>query len=78
MTLEDLLGILEDLHPEVDFTTATGLIDQKILDSFDIVSIITEVNSEYDITIPAGEILPENFNSAQALFSLIQRLADED
>ena len=56
MTLEDLLGILEDLHPEVDFTTATGLIDQKILDSFDIVSIITEVNSEYDITIPAGEI----------------------
>lgn len=78
MTLEDLLGILEDLHPEVDFTTATGLIDQKILDSFDIVSIITEVNSEYDITIPAGEIIPENFNSAQALFSLIQRLADED
>ena len=78
MTLEDLLGILEDLHPEVDFTTATGLIDQKILDSFDIVSIITEVNSEYDITIPAGEILPENFNSAQALFALIQRLADED
>lgn len=78
MTLEDLLGILEDLHPEVDFTTATGLIDQKILDSFDIVSIITEVNSEYDITIPAGEILPKNFNSAQALFALIQRLADED
>lgn len=78
MTFEELLAILDELHPEVDFRTTKGLIDNKVLDSFDIVTIITEVNSDYDITIPAGEIVPENFNSAQALYALIQRIADED
>ena len=78
MTFDELLEILDDLHPEVDFSTETGLIDNKVLDSFDIVTIITEISSNYDITIPAGEIVPENFNSAQALFELTQRLSDED
>lgn len=78
MTFDELLEILSDLHPEVDFSTETGLIDNKVLDSFDIVTIITEINSNYDINIPAGEIVPENFNSAQALFELTQRLSDED
>ena len=77
MQFEDLLAIMNDLHPEVDFATATGLIDDKILDSFDIVTIVTEINSQFDLTVPAGEIVPENFNSAQALFALLQRLADE-
>lgn len=78
MTFEELLEILGDLHPEVDFETETGLIDNKVLDSFDIVSIVTEVNANFDVAIPAGEIVPENFNSAQALFDLIQRLSDEE
>ena len=78
MTFDELLEILNDLHPEVDFNSETGLIDNKVLDSFDIVTIITEISSNYDITIPAGEIVPENFNSAQALFELTQRLSDED
>lgn len=78
MTFEELLEILNDLHPEVDFETETGLIDNKVLDSFDIVSIVTEVNANFDVAIPAGEIVPENFNSAQALFDLIQRLSDEE
>ena len=78
MDIKDLYEILEGLHPEVDFTTCTTLIDDKIFDSFDIVSTITEISSTFDITIPAGEIIPENFNSAQALFELIQRLEDED
>ena len=78
MTFEELLEILTDLHPEVDFETETGLIDNKVLDSFDIVSIVTEVNANFDVAIPAGEIVPENFNSAQALFDLIQRLSDEE
>ena len=78
MTFDELLEILNDLHPEVDFNSETGLIDNKVLDSFDIVTIITEISSNYDITIPAGEIVPENFNSARALFELTQRLSDED
>jgi len=49
--MDELLEILEDLHPEVDFETATGLIDNKILDSFDIVTIVAEVNEEFDVAI---------------------------
>ena len=76
--MEALLEILQELHPEVDFTTCDTLVDDKILDSFDIISIITEINSEFDVAIPAEEIIPENFNSAEALYDLIERLQDED
>ena len=72
--MEALLEILKELHPEVDFETCDTLIDDKILDSFDIVTIISEINTEYDVAIPAEEIIPENFNSAEALYDLIERL----
>ena len=61
----------------MDFDTCTTLIDDKILDSFDIISVISEINEEFDVVIPAEEIIPENFNSAQALYELITRLSDE-
>ncbi len=76
--MEELLEILSDLHPEVDFTDCDTLIDDKILDSFDIITLITEINSEFDVAIPAEEIVPENFNSAEALYALIEKLQDED
>ena len=76
--MEALLEILKELHPEVDFETCDTLIDDKILDSFDIVTIISEINTEYDVAIPAEEIIPENFKSAEALYDLIERLQDED
>ena len=75
--MDTLLEILQDLHPEVDFETCDTLIDDKIIDSFDIVSIIAEINEEFDVVIPAEEIIPESFNSAEALYDLIQRLGDE-
>ncbi len=75
--MDDLLEILEGLHPEVDFAEETGLIDNKILDSFDIVTIVTEVNSTFDVMIPADALTPENFNSAEAIFDLITRLEEE-
>ena len=76
--MNELLEILNGLHPEVDFETCERLIDDKILDSFDIVSIIAEVNETFDVTISAEYIVPENFNSAKALCALIQKLEDED
>lgn len=76
--MERLLEILNDLHPDVDFETCERLIDDKILDSFDIVSIIAEINEEFDVTISAERIIPENFNSARALYALIQELEDEE
>jgi len=75
--MNELLEILTDLHPEVDFETCETLIEEGILDSFDIVTIIAEVNEEFDVVIPAEEIVPENFNSAKALYALIERLGDE-
>ncbi len=73
-----LLEILSDLHPEVDFETCDTLIDDEILDSFDIVSLIAEISNEFDVTISAKDIIPDNFNSAQALWALIERLEDEE
>ena len=75
--MDALLEILTNLHPEVDFETCSTLVDDKIIDSFDIVTIISEINEEYDVVIPAEEIVTDNFNSAQALYQLIQRLEDE-
>lgn len=72
--MEELLAILKDLHPEVDYDTCDTLIDDKILDSIDIVSLVAEISDNFDVAIPAEELLPENFNSAQALWELIQRL----
>ena len=73
-TMEKLYEILKSLHSDVDFTAEQDLIGDGILDSLDIVTLITEINSEFDVSIPAEEILPENFCSAEAIYALIQRL----
>lgn len=75
--MDELIEILKDLHSDVDFETCTTLIDDKILDSFDIVSIVSEVNDRFDVAIPAKELVPENFNSAKALWDLISRLEED-
>ena len=75
--MEDLLEILNDLHPEVDFEVEEHLIDDGILDSLDIVNLISEISEVFDVSITAKDIMPENFNSAKALYSLIQDLDEE-
>jgi acyl carrier protein len=76
--MEELLQILQDLHPDVDFEKEEHLIDQAILDSFDIVTLISEINDTFDVTISAEQIIPDNFNSAKALYALIEKLEYED
>jgi acyl carrier protein len=75
--MDALLEILEELHPDVDFDTCDTLIDDKILDSFDIVTLVAEIDDEFGVAIPAGELIPENFNSAQAIMALIEKLENE-
>ncbi len=72
--MDQLIEILTSLHPDVDFRTATDLVDEGILDSLDIVTLVTEIDAAFDVTVPAEEIVPENFNSAEALMALIARL----
>ncbi len=74
--MDELMQILNDLHPDIDFTTAENLIEEGLLDSFDIVSIIAEINEVFGVAIPAEEIVPENFHSAKTLLSLIERLEE--
>lgn len=77
--MKELLEILTDLHPEVDFKTEKNLVAGGILDSFDIVSLISEINEAYDVTIGAAELTPENFDSAESIYALIkEKLDDED
>lgn len=75
--MDKLIALLRDLHPETDFDTAEALIDNGILDSFDIVTIVAEIDDAYDVRIPAEELIPENFNSAKALYALVQRLMED-
>lgn len=72
--MNELIAILSELHDDVDFATETGLVENGILNSLDIVAIITEIDDRLDVQIPAEEILPENFDSAEALWALVQRL----
>lgn len=72
--MDKLLDILAELKPDVDFSTETGLIDNAILDSFDIVQLITTLKETFDIDITPADIVPENFNSAEALWAMVQRL----
>ena len=75
--MEELLEILEGIAPGEDFENCTTLIDDHIIDSFDILQIISTLNDHYDISIPASEIVPENFNSAKALYAMVERLMEE-
>lgn len=72
--MERVIKILKELHPEVDFEMESELVDSGILDSLDIVSLVTELNGEFDVEIAAEDLLPENFNSVAAIFSLVKRL----
>ena len=74
--MDELFELLEDIKPTVDFRTCTGLIDDGYLDSFDILSIVSELNDAFGIEISPVDIVPENFNSAQALWDMVERLKD--
>ena len=72
--MEELMKILTGLKPDVDFETEDGLIDNGILDSFDIVQLISQLKETFDIKITPAETIPENFNSAKALWAMVQDL----
>jgi acyl carrier protein len=71
--MEDLIRIMSEIRPDLDFTKEEKLIDDDVLDSFDIISIVSEVNDFFNIELNVNDLLPENFNSAAALYDLIQK-----
>lgn len=75
--MEKLQQILEEIRPDIDFTAEDKLIDDGILDSMDIIAIVTTVNDTFDVDINVQYLLPENFNSMEAIYQLICKLQDE-
>lgn len=72
--MEQLLAILKKIRPDVDFANEKALIEDGILDSFDVVSIISELDDEFGVQIKITELDPENFNSAESIWALVQKL----
>lgn len=75
--MEELLAVLKRALPKVDWNTDKMLVDDGVIDSIDVVSVISEITAEYDIEIPSEEMEPENFNSVEAIYDMIQRLKEE-
>ena len=70
---DTILEILTDIRGDIDFETETALIDDGLLESLDIVAIVGEFNEEFDVEISVEDIIPDNFNSVEAINKLIER-----
>ena len=76
--MEQLMEILEGLRPDIDFANEKSLVTDRLLESFDIINLVSEIDDEFDVKIKPADLMPENFDSAEAMWELIQRLQDED
>ena len=74
---DTLLEILEEIAPDVDFENETALIDDGLLESFDIVNLVSELSDEVDIEIRPKDLVAENFNSVDAMVKMITRLQED-
>lgn len=75
--MEKLIEILEGLNPDVDYETCEDLVDGRHLDSLTILSLISEIEDEFDVEIPTVDIIPANFNSAKSIWNLIQKRLED-
>ncbi len=75
--MERIYALLEKIIPNVDFKNATDLVDSKILTSLNIVKLVAALNEEFDIEITPLHLLPENFNSVDSMWALVQELDGE-
>lgn len=74
--MERLIELLQEIKEDIDYENETKLIDDELLDSFDILQIISAIDDEFEVSIPAAMIIPQNFNSAEALWNMIQELME--
>ena len=74
---EEIMEILTGVRSDVDFENSTKLIDDGILESLDIVAIVGEFNETFDVEISVEDLVPENFNSVDAMAAMVARLSEE-
>ena len=75
--LEEIIEILKEVHADIDYMTEDKLIDKRLFDSFDVVNVVGELMDAFDVEITAEHMIPENFNSAQAICKLVEALMEE-
>lgn len=75
--MEKLMEILYDLNPGIDYENRKDLIDAHLLDSLTILSLVAELEDAFDVTVPAVEVVPANFNSVESMWEMIQRLQED-
>ena len=75
--MDELIEILQDVKDDVDFENCKSLVDDHQLTSIDIIEIVVALSDEYDIKIPSSDVIPDNFNSVEAIYAMVQRLLDE-
>ncbi len=74
--MEEIMRILNEIDDSVDYAVETALIDDQILDSFGVITLVAELEENFDIRIEAAELVPENFNSASAMWNMVKRLQE--
>ena len=76
--MEELMEILMDINPDIDNENEKNLIDGKVLDSFSIVNLVSQISEAFDIEISPKYLIPENFNSVTAMWNMIQAILNEE
>lgn len=74
--MERLIELLQEIKEDIDYENESALIDDELLDSFDILQLISAIDDEFEVSIPAAMIIPQNFNNVEALWNMIQELMD--
>lgn len=76
--MEELLEILSEIKPGIDFNNEVNLVDDGILDSLSIIRLVSEIEDEFDVSIGVADLIPENFNTVQDIMTLINRIGNEE
>ena len=71
--MDEILEMLEDIRPDVDFAQETGLVDDGVFDSMDIIELMSQIESRFGIEIPVDELVPENFNTPDVILALVDK-----
>ncbi|MDO5346632.1 MAG: acyl carrier protein [Lachnospiraceae bacterium] len=75
--MEELIEILEEINPDVDYASCTSLVDDGVFTSFELVVLVARIGEEFGVTIPPAQIVPENFNSAASIYQMIEKLEED-
>ena len=76
--MEKLIEILMEINPDIDYKNEKNLIDGKVLDSFSIVNLVSQISETFDIEISPKYLVPEYFNSVDAMWKMIKTILDEE